>query len=154
MVIRADRVNVCETDAQRSDGRGVSPFIPVSTPGTKKRGGRGDEGDQAQVEQMRGDDFGQRIVEVRLGVVGRTKWARGEHVGAELQVEQTRFEVDEFVTQSVVGDGWRAEGGQAREEHVDGDLEPGLREAEDVLGGVEGDEGEGEVDEREGEEEE
>lgn len=150
VVIDRYHVYVEKTEDQRGDGRWVAPFIPVSS---CQKGG-GDEGDQTQVEQVRSDKAGERIVEVRPWVVGAAEGAGGEHVRAELQVQEARFEVDEFVAQSVVGDGGRAQRGQAREEHVDGDLQAGLRQVEDALWCVSGEEGEGEVDEREGEEEE
>lgn len=94
---------------------------------------------------MRCDDFGEGVVEVGFWVVGGTEWAAGQNVGAELEVQKAGFEVDEFVPEAVVCDCGGPEGGQAREEDVDGDLETGLRDVEDVFGGEEGQQGEGEV---------
>lgn len=59
-----------------------------------------------------------------------------EHARAELQVEQAALEVDEADTEGGVGGGEgaiRAEGGEAGEEDVDGDLETRLSRGEDVV---------------------
>lgn len=101
---------------------------------------------------MRGDEVGERVVEEGGGVVRGAEGAGGEDVRAELEVEEAGFEVDEAGAEGEVRGGQGAEGREAVEEDVDGDLEAGLGEGEDVFGREEG-EGAQEEDEGDGEEE-
>lgn len=99
----------------------------------------------------------QSIVQVALWFVDVAKGTLGEDVGAELEIEQSALEVDEFRPQRLVArcEGVAgAKGRDAVEEDVDGDLEAALGAEEEVLGGEEGerlDEMDGGDEEEEGE---
>lgn len=101
----------------------------------------------------------QSIVQVALWFVDVAKGTLGDDVGAELEIEQSALEVDEFRPQRLVArcEGVAgAKGRHAVEEDVDGDLEAALGAEEEVLGGEEGerlDEMDGGDEEEEGERE-
>lgn len=82
---------------------------------------------------MRGQDGGDGVEEVGPRLVGEAEGAGGEGIGAELEVEEAGFEVDEAGAEDGVRLGKGAESGEAGEEDIDRYLEAGLGCAKDVF---------------------
>jgi len=95
---------------------------------------------------VREEEGRESVVGVGYRGGGGAEGAGGEGVRAVAEVEETRFEGDEFGAEEGVGWGWGSEGGEAGEEDVGRGLEPGGGQGEDVFGGEVGEgaeEGEG-----------
>lgn len=134
-VVGAQEVDVEQGQAHGGEGDALAPAGPVVA--RDEAGGCG--GEEEEVEDVRSQEGGERVVEVGAGLIGGAEGA-GEDFGAVLEVEEAGFKVDKLGAEGLVVGGEDvvgAEGAEAVEEDVGVDLEAGLSHLEDVFWGEE-----------------
>lgn len=128
----ADKVDLESGEDGPGDGGNGAPLASVAAcPGRA-----GDDAYDDEVGDVGPEYAGQGVVEVAPGLVRVAEGAVGEDIRAELEVEETALEVDELGSESLVrrGEGIvRADGSDAVEEGVGGDLEAAFGQGEEVL---------------------
>lgn len=127
---------VYEIELQKRDrdaadrGRGA-PYSALLS----RHGARGDDGHDAQVQEMRCQQRGQGVVHVTTRLVGDAECAVCDDARAELEIEKAGFKgCDPCAEEGVELCEW-AESGETSEEDVGGDLQAGGGECENVLRG-------------------
>lgn len=136
----------------REDGRGVRRGDAELAALGARDGARGRDTQEDGTDEVREEDAGEGVGEVRRGVLRGTKGAVRQDVGAVLVVEQ----LGRFALELVVEDGVAriqgADGGEARQDEVVGRGRVRARDGEDVLGAEDRKGGHGQREGREPEE--